>query len=355
MSMILRGKTEVSMPAEGLSFAARGPNWLGDAVLALPAVRALAASSRRSRLLVLASSTSEEVFRRVPGTLTVRIATAGGGAWSSLGTTMAGARILRSLKPVVVLSFTRSFTSAALCALGGVPRRIGFDGSSGALLYSDRVPWRAEGEHLVETYCRLAESIGTRIADKVPVLNAAPGDLAGAQAVLERHGTRARQYVCLFPGARYGPSKRWPPDRFALLGDAITAKFGLKVVLLGTGSDAEACDRVKGAMARPGLNLCGASDFSALTGMLSLSGAVVANDSGGMHLAASLGVPVVGLFFSTDPGWTGPVSPRARVVRSAMECSPCFRRDCECDAACTRSLTVDQVLEALTQLLREQD
>jgi ADP-heptose:LPS heptosyltransferase len=101
-------------------------------------------------------------------------------------------------------------------------------------------------------------------------------------------------------------------------------------------------------MTRPSTDLCGSCDFSALVGILGEAAGVVANDSGGMHLAAAVGAPVVGLFLSTDPGWTGPLGAKATALRSGIECAPCFRRTCDRGVECTRSLAVEQVLEALT-------
>jgi heptosyltransferase-2 len=165
---------------------------------------------------------------------------------------------------------------------------------------------------------------------------------------------KENHYVCLFPGARYGPAKRWDLSRFALLGDTVIAKFGFEVVILGSKEDTGECQAMEGRMAKPSINLCGKLDLSALVGVLSSSRAVVSNDSGGMHLSASLGIPVVALFFSTDPGWTQPISPRSVVLHSRLPCSPCFRRDCDKGHPCTESITVDQVADALDELVGEE-
>jgi heptosyltransferase-2 len=204
--------------------------------------------------------------------------------------------------------------------------------------------------HLSEAYRGLVDSIGVSVTDRIPKLEPTAEDLAKGRNTITELGLREGGYVCLFPGARYGRAKRWNPSRFGLLGDTIIANLNREVVLLGGVEDDQACMAVEARMSKNALNLCSRLDFSALVGLLRLSYGVVANDSGGMHLSAALGVPVVGLFFSTDPSWTGPISVNARALYHRMECSPCFRRDCPKGVPCTSSITEEEVLSALEDL-----
>lgn len=331
-----------------VTFAARVPNWLGDAVLAVPAVRALVDCSRRGRVLVLASTSSGQVFSRVPGTIVFTIKSPGANVVGWIRAIYDGSALLRRFRPVIVFSMTKSFTSAATCLGGMVPRRVGLANGSWRHFYTDRIPLGGSGrEHLVETYCRLVESVGIEVADRIPRLSPTPNDLEVADGLLRSRGLERGRFICFFPGARYGPAKRWDAARFALLGDIIIAKLGFTVVILGGSEDAGACTLVETQMRGKSLNLCGEIGFPSLVGALYLSGGVVANDSGGMHLAAALGAPVVGLFFSTFPDWTRPLAPQAEVLYNQMECSPCFQRDCDRGNVCTRSIEVDEVLAAL--------
>jgi heptosyltransferase-2 len=343
------------MDGKKVSLAARAPNWLGDAILAVPAVRGLVECSPRGRVVILASTVSSEVFSRIPGTLVFGIRRPGAGAVDSLRALVKGASILRSFGPVLTFGFTGSSTSAAMCFLGGSARRVGFSHGSLSFLYTDRVPpGRREREHLTETYCRLVESMGIKITNRVPDLEPAENDRLKGRRVLEDHGLAENGYVCMFPGARYGPAKCWEHSRFALLGDTVVDRLHLRVVLLGSGQDAAVCRAVGEEMVRESLNLCDKLDFSSLVGVLSLCRAAVSNDSGGMHLAASLGVPTVGLFFSTDPRWTRPLSPRSIALYNKMDCSPCFARDCRLGNPCTQNITVDEVTGALEKITRIQ-
>lgn len=331
-----------------VSFAARVPNWLGDAVLAVPAVQALVECSRRGRVLVLASTSSAEIYSRVPGTLVFAVKTPGANVVGWIKAIHDGSGLLRRFAPVMVFSMTKSFTSAATCLAGRVPRRIGLANGSWRFFYTDRIALGGSGrEHLTDTYCRIVESVGIKVTDKVPRIAASQADTGIGESILRQQGLARGRFICFFPGARYGPAKRWGSARFALLGDAIIAKLGFNIVILGDKQDAAICKAVETQMMGASVNLCGDIDFSALVGMLRLSGGVVANDSGGMHLAAALGVPVVGLFFSTHPEWTGPVSPGAEALFNKLECSPCFQRDCSRGNVCTETISVDQVVGAL--------
>ncbi len=339
-----------------ITFAVRAPNWMGDAVMALPAVSAVVECSRRGRVLVLGSGASAELYSHLGGTLACGIARAGGGPLRSLHAMLKGSSILRSLRPVMILSFTRSFTSAAMCYLGRVPRRVGFDDSAGSSLYTDRVrrPPR-ESAHLIDIYNELVQSIGIPVNSRSPELSPTGGDVARGRQMLEANGLREGRFVCFFPGARYGPAKMWPAGRFALLGERIADKFDVEIVLAGGRQERSACRAVESLMHGRVHNLCGRTDLSALIGLVWLSGGVVSNDSGGMHLSAALGKPVVGLFFSTDPAWTGPVSQHSVALYRQSDCSPCFERDCRRGNVCTHAIDENEVLGALSRVARLED
>lgn len=340
------------MKPKPVTFAARVPNWLGDAVLAIPAIRAIAECARRANLVILASNISYEIMRRLPQTIVFPTRTAGGSLFDSIGCIIRGSKLLRAFRPVIIVSFTRSATSALTCFLGRVPRRVGFADSTLATLYTDRVALH-QRLHLVDAYSRLPESIGIRVADRVPSLELSDEDLARAEAVLGRYNLRPRSYFCLFPGATYGPSKRWHPSRFALLADMLADRLDATPVVLGSKSDSEACQMTVDRMRRAGLNLCGQVGLSDVMGILHHALVVVANDSGGMHLAAALGVPVVGLFFSSDPAWTRPVGSRTAFIYNRFECSPCFRRTCDLKHPCTETISVEEVYEVVTGMVTE--
>ena len=339
--------------AREITFAIKAPNWLGDAVMALPAVSSTVECSRRGRVVVLCSEVAAAVYSRLEGTLPYGITRPGGGPLRSIGAIYRGSAVLRSLRPVIALSLTRSFTSAAMCYLGKVPRRVGFEDSTGSSLYTDRVrrPSR-RCTHLIDIYNEIVQSVGIPVSSREPRINPLDEDIARGRQVLEEAGCGERPFVLMFPGARYGPAKMWPPGRFALLGDRIADRFNLEIVLAGGRQERSACHAVESAMRGRVVNVCGGTDLPALIGMLWLSSGVVSNDSGGMHLSAALGKPVVGLFFSTDPAWTGPVSETSVALYRPADCSPCFERDCRKGNICTETIGEEEVLQALARVAR---
>lgn len=332
-------------------FAIKAPNWLGDCILSIPAIRAVAEHSIGSKVAVLASTLSSEIIRRLPNTRVFGYHRQGGSIAHSIYSVARATNRLLQLKPIIAMSFTKSASGAIMFYLAHIPRRIGFANSPMAFLYTDKVSQPDRLTHLVDFYCMLPESIGIKVIDRLPSLKPTDQETASAMRILASHGIEKCDYVCFFPGSSYGPSKRWGYDRFGLLADGIADRFGLIPVIVGSKADLEVCQAVVERTKTRAINLCGKVDIGTLMGLVSMAHLTVANDSGGMHLAAAVGTPVVGLFFSTQPSWTGPVSPMSKSIYKPLDCSPCFKRKCEKGNLCTQTITVDDVLSAIEELI----
>jgi heptosyltransferase-2 len=156
-------------------------------------------------------------------------------------------------------------------------------------------------------------------------------DAANRAAAIPALGLRGEQPVAvLCPGAEYGPAKRWPAEHFAALANRFIGE-GMRVWLIGSPNDRAAADAVVAAAggSSPALaNLAGETDLGTAIDLLSLAAVVVSNDSGLMHAAAAVGVPLVALFGSSSPAYTPPLSPRAKIAKIDIACSPCFKREC---------------------------
>jgi heptosyltransferase-2 len=197
----------------------------------------------------------------------------------------------------------------------------------------------------------LLRELGCRDAAALPppVLVADASEREAAQATLRAVGARG-PYAVLAPGARYGPAKKWPPERFAATAARLRAQYGWTVLLAGEGTDATDTAAVR-SLDPAAIDLAGRTSLAALVGLLAGARVVVANDSGTMHLAAALGRPVVGIFGSTSPVWTGPVGPFARSVVQPTWCAPCFARTCAQDFGCMLRLTPEHIFDTLATLL----
>jgi heptosyltransferase-2 len=152
-------------------------------------------------------------------------------------------------------------------------------------------------------------------------------------------------------GATYGSAKRWYPDRFAAVADALSVEWGAKVVLAGSTAEAPLAGEIEAAMRMAPVNLAGKTTVRELMALLSLSSFLVSNDSGPMHIGAALGVPLVAIFGPTDWRRTSPWSDRARVVRVDVDCSPCMLRTCDRGHECMLGVTAGMVIEAARELL----
>jgi heptosyltransferase-2 len=152
--------------------------------------------------------------------------------------------------------------------------------------------------------------------------------------------------VAVAPGAAYGTAKCWPASRYAALADRLIADFGADVILFGTAAERAEAEKISAAMRCRPVTLVGETPIGDLPGLLAACHLFIGNDSGAMHLAAAVGLPVVAIFGPTNPAGTAPATPRLRLVQQPVSCSPCFLRRCPVDHRCMTRIAVDAVYEA---------
>ncbi len=307
----------------------RGSNWLGDSVISIPAVRAIKRGRPDAHLTILAPAKIAEVWQLVPEVDAV----------ISLGekSIWAAARLLQREQPFDVgIVFPNSLRVALELWLAGIPRRVGYAGHRRRWLLNQIVR-KAERKgpppHQAEHYLDIARSLG---------VEAEVGEIA-----LPTSNAAAARRIGLCPGAEYGPAKRWLPERFA----EVARSIGGEWVLFGTEKDAEVGAKVAGALGNGCLNLIGQTTLQELIDELRKCRLLLTNDTGTMHLATLLGVPVVAVFGSTEPSLTGPLGSGNRVVRHQVECSPCFLRECPLDFRCMKAVRAEEVGEAVATTL----
>ncbi|MFW5856798.1 MAG: lipopolysaccharide heptosyltransferase II [Planctomycetota bacterium] len=332
----------------------RAPNWLGDCVMALPALAALRRALPAARLAVEARPGVAGLFHWTPDVDEVIVCPAGGGL-GNLAARWRHAGALRARSFDAGLLLPNSLSSAVLLWRAGAPRRIGTDrnGRGAFLTEALRLPDTVQDAHQAAWYLWLAERLGADATLTDPVL-APPADYveaAGDRAAW----TGGRPYAVLAPGSAYGPAKEWPADLYAALAAHLRAAHGLAVLVTGGAGDAQ----TTAAVARDGgaVDLAGATTLDGFLSLLAGARCFVGNDSGAAHCAAAFGLPTVVIFGSTEPGRTRPLGPRVRTLTGEAPCAPCLRRTCanrEAPRACLRSVTVDRVAEALGGLLAEE-
>jgi heptosyltransferase-2 len=164
-------------------------------------------------------------------------------------------------------------------------------------------------------------------------------------------GGDGARWVGMNPGASFGSAKRWAPERYAEVGDRMAADTGARVAILGGAAERPVAEAIASAMQARAEILSGRTTLPELIGVLSRLSLLVTNDSGPMHLAAALGVPVVAVFGPTDWRETAPVGARQRLVREDVSCAPCKLRECPIDHRCMRLVTAGRVASAALELL----
>ena len=318
----------------------RAPNWLGDGVMALPAVRALRRACPQTELTVAAPAKLAALWRACPHIDHILPLESP----RHYGTTVAA---LRKGKFATALLFPNSFRSGLEARLAGIGTLVAIDQPLRNLLVAHRVPRRAFDParlHQMYDYLALAAAFGADphgLAEPGPLLQLPEEWAASAEAGA----------VVLCPGAAYGPAKRWPAERFAEVGRALAAQNLGPLIVAGAAGDAAAAAEVAALI--PGArNAAGGTSLDEFMASIARARLVVTNDSGAMHLAAAFGVPGVAIFGSTEPKLTGPIGPSVRVERFHVPCSPCFRRECPIDFACMHGVSVDAVLAACAAALR---
>lgn len=352
----------------------KAPNWLGDLVLFTPALRALRGGFPESAICVVGNGAARDVVslsqldleffhfdrhkaspRRAAPKLSGISSSKGEGPLSDSdgkGSWRAAVSALRRRSWAIGITFAEGFSSALLLRMAGAQRTLGYRGDGRRLLLSTALSREPLGHrpHLAREHMRLARAAGVSAVDETPSL-AVPGNLMNeAQGILKGCGlSLSGPLVGICPGAAYGPSKRWPPERFARAG-AELAESGAEIAVFGAHSEASLASEVAGAI--PGaFSVAGKTSVMTLAACLARCAVVIANDSGAAHLAAAVGTPVVAVFTSSDPSWTRPLGKRVRVLRADPECAPCFEKKCDLGYPCLTGVAPNQVVETALSLM----
>jgi len=329
-------------------FLVRAPNWVGDAVMSLPVLAGLRRLFPLAEITVLAVGRVAPLFEAQPGVTEIIPYPAGRGKW----------QILWDLRGRfdVALALPNSTESALGLWLVGVPSRVGYNTEARRFFLKEAVSGQRKlaGLHTVFYFLGLLKALGGVATFTPPTLFLTPAEeVKGAQFLEESGLPGGGPWVGLSPGAAYGPAKRWEPARFAALGRELQREFDARLVLLGGEAERPVAEAVKEHLPGPLVDLVGRTDLRRALGVLSQLRLLVTNDSGLMHAAAALSVPLVALFGSTDPGATGPFTSRATVIRHPLPCSPCFQRTCEAGYPCLTAIRVDEVAAAARAWLKD--
>src|SRR5512132_1049641 len=338
------------------SLLVRATNWLGDAVMTTPALAAVRQGFPDARIVLLARPPVAELFRHHPDVDEVMVYDLPGRHDGALGRLrLAGELRRRRFDGALLLQ--NAFDAALIAFLGRIPERAGYPTDGRRILLTLPVPLTPAilERYEVEYYLCLLDGLG--IPRPVPASLKLVVTEEEREAMATRLASlgieRGAPVVTINPGAAYGSSKRWYPDRFAAVAETLSGEWNARVVIVGSTAEAALAGEIEAAMRTPPVNLAGRTTVRELMALLSLSSFLVTNDSGPMHIGAALGVPLVAIFGPTDWRRTSPWTSLAEVVRVEIDCSPCRRRTCDRGHECMLGVTPEMVVDAARQLLPE--
>ncbi len=328
----------------------RAPNWIGDGIMCLPAIRAFKVLFPEEKLAVAAKRYLAAVFRNIPEIDEVVDLP---DSWARR-TVCADLRRLRRGRFERGILFTNSFSSALCFRLAGIRSLAGYSRDGRGFLLRDRVPPPAAPEHQQHYYLTIIEHLaGRSVGGPLPatlVVSREEEEQAGAW--LREQGVAAgRPLLAVSPTAAYGSAKAWLPDRFrAFCRVWAEAHAETAVLFFGAAGERKRIAEVADGLPGTVLNLAGCMDLRHSIALLSRCRLFVGNDSGLMHVAAALSVPLVAVFGPTEPGRTAPLAARYRLLHRGADCAPCRHRECPTDHRCMAAIGVDEVLAAAGEL-----
>ncbi len=321
----------------------RATNWVGDAVMSLPALRAIRDRFPDSEIVVLARPWVADLYARESWCSRILPYTAGRGARDWTGKWRTVSQLRRERFDCAIL-LQNAFEAALLVWLAGIPERIGYNRDGRGLLLTRAVTMPEPGEHQRYYYLELLKRAG--MIDQIPRVDAILLEGASEAAAAGRP-LLGGAVVGVSPGAAYGSAKRWIPERFAESAVRLGREFRGGVAIFGSKDERPLCEEVAARVRSSDVdatNWAGETTLRQFIEMAAACRVFLTNDSGAMHIASALGVPTVAVFGATDHVATGPTGALARIVREPVECSPCLLRECPIDHCCMTRVTSDRVV-----------
>ncbi|MCS7063061.1 MAG: lipopolysaccharide heptosyltransferase II [Methylacidiphilales bacterium] len=309
----------------------RSPNWLGDSIMSMPAIRNVRKKFPQIKLTVATPDKLVDLWKLCPFIDEVI-------SIPTPAKIFQVAQIYKAHRFATAILLPQSLRVALEARLAGIPQIIGYQGHFRSLLLHVAIPepslnWHRR--HHQFYYHDLVKHLGVEENLEFPEL-----DIPEANEVLNQ--------IVICPGAEYGPAKRWPAEKYGILAQMLKELIDTNIVILGTPQDRPLGEIIR-KYVPDAQNRCGETSLYEFMHEVARSRLVVCNDSGAMHVASLLGVPTVAIFGSTDPEHTKPLGSRVRIVHKHVPCSPCFLKECPIDFACMNQIEPDDIIQALQE------
>lgn len=338
-------------PEEIRRILVRAANWVGDAVMSTPMIRAVRRGFPHAEIFLLAKPWVSPVFERSPDIDRILTYDADGRHASPRGIL----RLCRELRPYrfdLAVLVQNAFEAALIARLAGIPRRLGYDTDGRTLLLTHPVPMtrRRKLRHQIDYYLGVTEGAGIRGSGRETALFVSPAERRRAARILREAGLdRTDGIIGLNPGAAFGGAKRWPAERFAELGRRFRRRYPQRpVVIFGGPGEADLGRTIRREIGDGAVSLAGRTGLREALALIERCRLFITNDSGLMHAADALDIPLVAVFGPTDHTTTSPSRPSSRLIRVPVPCSPCMKPECpltdpEDRHRCMRAVTVERV------------
>lgn len=340
----------------------RGVNWVGDAVMTMPALRALKLANNNSRITLLVKPWVSPLFEKDPNVDEIILYK---DEYKSIAGKLRLSKILREKKFCMAVLFQNAFDAAILALLSGIPERIGYSRDGRGLLLTKAIEFDDNSKklHHIDYYLDLLDRSGFKTKKYQPWIYLTLNERIEAR---NRLRDLKQPVIAINPGATYGSSKRWHPERFAEVAVRVIHELNGSVVILGGPSETgiaeeiiklissqfSACLPVGKVLSSQLLNLSGKTSLRELAAVISECDLLITNDSGPMHVGYAVGTPIVAIFGSTSPEHTGPIGKNDIAIRKDLECSPCFERECKKNnLKCMDLITADEVFGSVKKLV----
>lgn len=340
---------EATKPDQIKRIIVRGTNWVGDAMMTLPALRELRRLFPDAHITLATRPWAKGLFIGAEFVDELQIHDGRG-----IGSFFHQVRAWRKGQFDLAILLTNSFASALVAALAKIPVRIGYasDGRTSLLTHAIELPeWRST-RHEIFYYLRIVAELEWLLTKQQTFLDVQPdaslevSDVRKDEAryLLQRQGVHGeRPIIALCPGSINSRAKRWPAESYAVLADRCVDTLDAQVLLIGSKEEMEVSRQVADRMHNKPIVLTGQTDIAEAVAVLSVADLLVTNDTGPAHIAAALGRPTLVIFGPTNPLTTRPFSPFAEIIRHPPECAPCMLRDCPIDHRCMTAITPDEV------------
>ena len=346
--MMLEAKNK--LPREGLNrILIRGTNWIGDAVMTLPAVASMRAAYPKAHLSILAKPPVSDIYRMFSGADEILPYPR---KFDNPPGVLRLAYSLRSKKFDAAVLLQNAIEAAIIALTAGIGVRAGYrsDGRGFLLTHPVRRTSEILRVHQIDYYLEMVKALGCADVDRALHLETRIST-ATAHEILHKYlPENNRPFIGIAPGATYGPAKRWLPERFAQAGDRLAKILNAQVLLFGGRDDWETAEQVRGKAQTDMINLAGRATLADSAYLISQCRLFLSNDSGLMHVAGGLNIPTVAIFGSTNPVTTSPAGEKTILVRKETSCSPCLKKTCPTDFRCMTAVTVEDVVAAALTL-----